>query len=176
MNGKVEQKYYAATRQVAEFAKIRAMGKKEQITAWNSMVAEEKLPDIGTAKAKSAADVETFMQVYEQARADQLQWVEREEQFFGPKNVGGGKLDKYTKFVRIPAVREAAADLTDKRGSPLYQLLDTIVDRKVNARADVRKLKQDFQQRAKEVYSRDNLTELPELAADISRNSSTVYS
>jgi len=66
-------------------------------------------------------------------------------------------------------VREASDDLTDKRGSPLYQLLDTIVMRRINARADVRQLKQDFEQRVKAVYNAANLTELPELATDITR-------
>ncbi len=45
VNGKVEQKYYAATRQIAEFATIRALGKKDQISAWNALVIEKKLPE-----------------------------------------------------------------------------------------------------------------------------------
>ena len=44
------------------------------------------------------------MAEFERDHAELLETVEREEQFFGPKEVGGGKLDKFTKFVLVPAV------------------------------------------------------------------------
>jgi len=94
INGRIEQKYFAATRQIPLFSSIRAMGKKEQIVTWNELVTQQTLPDIGQAKAKKAADVEEHMRAYEATHVDQMEWMEREEQFFGPKNVGGGKLTK----------------------------------------------------------------------------------
>jgi hypothetical protein len=46
-----------------------------------------------------------------------MQLIEREEQFFGPRNIGGGKLDKFTKYVLVPAVREASDEASGKKGA-----------------------------------------------------------
>lgn len=167
-NNRAEQKYYASIRQIPQFAEIRSMsGKTNQVNRWNEMVDNHELPDLGSRLPQRGADLEGAMNAYEAAHPEQMQWVDKEEQFFGPKNIGGGKLDKYTKFVRVPAVRDVMVDMADKRGSPLFQLLDMLVMRRINARADVRQLKIEFGERIRSVYRSENLTELAELANGI---------
>jgi putative ATP-dependent endonuclease of OLD family len=168
-NGRTEQKYYASELQIPEFAEIRAMKKKtDQVNEWNRLCETGAIPNIGPQLPLRGADVEAAILGYEATHPEQMKWVDKEEQFFGPRNIGGGKLDKYTKFVRVPAVRDVMDDLADKRGSPLFQLLDMLVMRRVNARDDVRRLKADFSERIQEVYNAANLTELSELADGIS--------
>jgi putative ATP-dependent endonuclease of OLD family len=167
-NGRPEQKYYASELQIPEFAEIRAMKKKtDQVNEWNRLCETGAIAD-GQQLPLRGADVEAAILEYEATHPEQLKWVDKEEQFFGPRNIGGGKLDKYTKFVRVPAVRDVMDDLADKRGSPLFQLLDMLVMRRVNARDDVRRLKAEFSERIQEVYNSANLTELSELADGIS--------
>jgi len=166
-NGRVEQRYYAASPQIREFAEIRRLpGKRERLSAWRELVESGTLPQLSGA-ARSADDVERFMSEYETLHPELLVAIEREEQFFGPRNVGGGKLDKYTKYVLVPAVRDASEETGGRKGA-VYQLIDMIVLRKVNMREDVQQLKADFEQRVKRVYSSENLTELPELGDSIS--------
>ena len=168
VNGAIVQRYYAAAFQVPAFAEIRAMpGKRERSNAWNELVANNKLPDLGKP-AKKAEDVDIFMATYEAKHPKLLQPIEREEQFFGPQNVGGGKLDKFTKFVLVPAVREALDEATGKKGA-IYQILDMIVLRKINARKDIQAFQLEFEEKIKKVYSSENLTELPELGDSISK-------
>jgi len=107
------------------------------------------------------------MATYETAHPDLKQPVEREEQFFGPKNIGGGKLDNYTKFVLVPAVREVSDEISDKKGTSLYQLLDLIVYRQVNDREDIRVFKEKFESELRSLYSSNNLKELPKLGESI---------
>jgi len=94
--------------------------------------------------------------------------MEREGQFFGARNIGGGKLDNYTKFVLVPAVKEATDEITGKKGA-IYQLLDMIVLRRLESRQDLRDFKRDYEDKMKELYSSDNLRELPELGESISK-------
>jgi predicted ATP-dependent endonuclease of OLD family len=163
----ITQKYYASTPQLPRFAELRAIpGTRERISAWNALVDSATLE--GLQRARSGADVEASMRAHEAAQPDQLVLVEREAQFFGPANIGGGKLDSYTKFLLIPAVKDVADELTQRRGASLYQLLDLIVLRRIEAREDIADRRADIQEQAKELYRRDNLPELAELGSDIS--------
>lgn len=166
--GRIVQRYFAAALQIPEFVEIRAIsGKRERVSVWNELVEKCTLAGLG-GKVKSADDVERGMAEYEQKHLELMKPIEKEEQFFGPKNIGGGKLDKFTKYVLIPAVREALDEVGGKKGA-IYQLLDMIVLRKVNARDDIQKFKAEFEEKVKKLYSSENLKELPELGESISQ-------
>jgi len=166
-NDHITQRYYAATLQIPQFAEIRAKsGKRERISAWNELVDKNELPDL-SIRAKNADEVEQLMTEYERSHPELMERIERKEEFFGPRNIGGGKLDKFTKYVLVPAVREASEEATSKKGA-IYQLLDMIVLRKVNARRDVQEFKLEFDEKVRRLYSSENLTELPELGDLIS--------
>jgi predicted ATP-dependent endonuclease of OLD family len=167
-NGRIVQRYYAAALQIPQLANIRALpSKRERISVWNELVESDVLVEIGK-KVKSADDIEQLMAQYEVKHQELLKPIDREEQFFGPRNIGGGKLDKFTKFVLVPAVREASDEVSGKK-SAIYQILDMIVLRKINAREDIQKFKSEFEERVKKLYSSENLTELPELGKSISQ-------
>jgi len=167
-NGRFLQRYYAAALQIPEFADIRALSsKRDRIKAWNDLVDSGKLHGL-VKKVKSADEINQLMTDYEANHSHLMQSVEREEQFFGPRNIGGGKLDKFTKFVLVPAVREASDEASGKKGA-IYQLLDMIVLRKVNARQDIQNFKIELEGKVKRLYSSENLTELPELGISISQ-------
>lgn len=161
------QKYYATLPQIPQFAEVRKSAGREKINKFKELVDEKTLASL-EAKVKSASDVDAAMAAYEDAHKELLTPVEKEEQFFGVKSVGGGKLDKYTKFVFVPAVREASDEIGGKK-SAVYQLLDMIVYRKINARKDIKDFKNEFEQKINLLYSSDNLTELPELGRSISK-------
>ncbi|MCD6456994.1 MAG: ATP-dependent endonuclease [Methanophagales archaeon] len=167
-NGRITQHYYAAALQIPQFAEIRAKsGKTDRRNAWKELVDSDNLVDLG-GSAKSSDEVERLMTEYEANHPELMEPVERKEQFFGPRNIGGGKLDKFTKFVLVPAVREASDEVSGKKGA-IYQILDMIVLRKINAREDIQKFKSEFEERVKKLYSSENLTELPELGNSISQ-------
>ena len=167
-NGHITQRYYAAALQIPQFAKIRAKtGKRDRINAWNELVGSGEFADLA-GRVLSADEVERFMSEYEANHPELMTPIEREEQFFGARTFGGGKLDKFTRYVLVPAVREASDEVTGKKGA-IYQILDMIVLRKINARKDIQEFKSEFEERVKKVYSSENLIELPELGASISK-------
>lgn len=167
-NGKFSQKYYAASMQLQEFAEIRSIpGKRDQVNAWKELIKSGKLSDIPETSVRSADDVENVMKKYELQNRDILKPIEREEQFFGAKTIGGGKLDNFTKFVLVPAVREATDEVSGKKGA-IYQILNMIILRKLDAREDIQSFKIKFEEEAKRLFNSENLTELPKLAQSIS--------
>ena len=166
-NARIVQRYFAAALQIPQFAEIRGKpGKRDRVSAWNELLDSGELGDLG-GRVKSADEVERLMTEYEVNHPELMEPIEREEQFFGPRNIGGGKLDKFTKYVLVPAVREASDEVSGKKGA-IYQILDMIVLRKINAREDIQEFKSQFEERVKKLYSSENLTELPELGNSIS--------
>lgn len=167
-NGKFFQRYYGAALQIPRFAEIRSIsGKRDRIKAWNDLAGSDEFVGLNE-KVKSAEDADRLMSEYEATHPDLMQPMEREEQFFGPRSIGGGKLDKFTKYVLVPAVREASDEASGKKGA-IYQLLDMIVLRKINARKDIQDFKTEVEQKVKKLYSSENLVELPELGVSISK-------
>jgi putative ATP-dependent endonuclease of the OLD family len=164
--GKPTQKYYAAALQIPDFATIRSTsGKRDQVSAWNGLIGQNTLPDLSTT-VKKADDIFPIMNEYERQHQDLCELVEREEQFFGPASIGGGKLDKFTRFVLIPAVKDVIDETAGKKGA-IFQLIDLIVLRKVNARKDIQEFKKEFEEKVKQLYSADNLTELKLLGVSL---------
>jgi len=164
----ITQRYYAAALQIPQFAEIRAKpSKRDRGNVWNALVDKGELADLG-GKARSADEVERLMSEYEANHPELMKLIEREEQFFGARTFGGGKLDKFTKYVLVPAVHEASEEVTGRKGA-IYQILDMIVLRKINARKDIQEFKSEFEERVKKLYSSENLTELPELGVSISK-------
>lgn len=170
--GRVVQRYYAAAQQIPEFARIRALASKtERRTAWRELVEGATLPGL-SGSARSADDVEQLMAAYEREHPELLDVIEREEQFFGPRNIGGGKLDKYTKFVLVPAVREASDEVGGRRGA-IHQILDTLVLRKLSARDDVQAFRKDFEDRARSLFGPATEAELKGVAASLTDSLAT---
>lgn len=161
--------YFAASRQVPHFADIRNLsGRAERTKAWRELVDAETLPDL-SGTVRSADDVDRLMREYEAEHPATLKWVEQPVQFFGPPNVGGGKLDKYTKFVLIPAVRQAAEEAGGRRGA-VHQILDTVVLRKLTSRSDVREFRRQFEKRARDLFGGAAERDLKEVAASLTES------
>lgn len=169
--GRPTQKYFGITQQIPVFARIRTLSKSEQRSEWKALVESGALPGIA-GSAASAAEVEQQMSSYEQEHPELLESAELEEQFFGASNIGGGKLDKYTKFVHVPAVRDAADEIAG-RNSAIQQILDTLVMRKLSSREEVRRFQEDFGKQAKALFGPATETELNEVASSLSSSLAT---
>jgi len=154
-------KYFGASRQIPEFHDLRSLSAVPKRNGLNSLIDERRFQDLEPRVASQGA-ADELMNTYEASHPELTQVFNREQQFFGPRNIGGGKLDKFTKFVLVPAVRDAASE-ADGKGA-ILQLVDLLVLHSINARADVRQLNEDFERRIREVYSAENLTELAGLA------------
>jgi len=147
-NGKVDQKYYGSAMQIPNFAVIRNLqGKSDQSSSYNEIVEAGSYEGLNQ-RARSADQALSYMEEYEQEHPELTEPIEREKQFIGPASIGGGSLDNHTKFVLIPAVKDAS-DETNTRAGSVYKLIDLIISTQIDA-------------------SSENLTELPDLGRNVS--------
>ena len=89
-------------------------------------------------------------------------------QFFGFAEVAQGYLGRYTKFIHIPAVRDAQEDATDNKGSPVTEIMDLVVRNALTNRQDLAVFKQRTQNQYKTMMDPQNLTELKNLERGLS--------
>lgn len=147
-------KYYASRKRFRPFIELRSMTVPEMTKALSELiddlVSKGHLPT-GTEKPKTKPNLVAFMDQFETEHESLTEPIEDEAQFFGDKNVGGGKLDKFTQFVYIPAVRDVAQDTTEKRAA-FTQLLDLLVLPKINAHPRVVGLPEILKREVESVY------------------------
>jgi len=80
----------------------------------------------------------------------------------------GGHFSDVSVLYRKTLPRPRGVDeASGKKGAAIYQLLDMILLRKINARKDIQQFKTEVEDRVKTLYSSENLVELPQLGVSI---------
>lgn len=74
-----------------------------------------------------------------------------ETQFFGFSQAGTERLERFTRFLLVPAVRNAHADATDERGSLINELIDMVIRKSLADRADVQLLQEEASSKLKDI-------------------------
>lgn len=168
-DGKPVQKYYGSILGCAAFMPIRIAGpaaEKQALYAEIRQQAEfEELP----ARPRSVAILAEALQAWEAGHPDRLEQIRDDGQFFGFKEVGGAKLRSLTRFVFVPAVRDANQDAIEGKGRAITSLMDIVVRRTLGEREDIQQLRQDTRSRYKEIVEPEGgLAELNALEKNLS--------
>ena len=159
--------YHGMRLQNPEFVDVRNAGGASAVRSKYSEIRKKtiykSLPTAGSADAarKQLADWET-------ENPDKCRPMRDDGQFFGFTQVGQGYLGRYTKFIHVPAVRDATEDATERRGSSVTEIMDLVVRSALARREDVQDFEQRTQCQYQEVMNPTNLTELGTLADDLS--------
>lgn len=157
-------RYLGSKPQIREFAEIRSKPFREQQAAIRALRELDSFSDFSGSTGSQAA-IDEALSSYESSHPEKCELIESEGQFLGPTNVGGGSLDNFTKFVFVPAVRDASSELGRK--GAIYRLLEVLLLRTIAEREDVKQLNEEFERRAAEIYSKDNLGQLSEISQSI---------
>ncbi len=159
--------YHGLRLQNVDFSPVRAAnGKKDARAKYEELRALEKyatLPKVG-----SADQALTALQKWESANPDSCVRMPDDGQFFGFTGVGQGYLGRYTRFICVPAVREASEDATEKRGSSVTEIMDLVVRSVLERRKDVTSFREQTQAKYLEIMDPLKLPELADLQQQLS--------
>jgi len=158
------QKYYGKTKRNPDFQRVRTTQKvteKRQFYRELKVSGYGDLPDLPGNASKDA--IENALQEWENGHPDRLEWIQDEGQFFGFKEVGQAQLERFTRFILIPAVRDASQDATEARGAIISQLMDLVVRKTLAEREDIKQLREETQKKYKEIVDPNRLQELQKL-------------
>ena len=165
-NGKLAWKYHGASLQNPLFQAIRnALDIKDRgKTAKDEYERIRALPDIDSLPEWSTLGaVQDNLKQWEADHSDLCTRQRDDGQFFGFKEVAQGYLGKYTRFLFIPAVRDAYDDSSEGRGSVLTELMDLVVRNTLATNEELKKFKQETQEQYTKIIdpaSRNELTTL----------------
>lgn len=109
------------------------------------------------------------MQEWEETHPDKCTRQRDEGQFFGFKEVGEAHLERFTRFIYIPPVREAAKDAADGKNSVMSELLDLVVRKSLMGREDLQILQRETQSRYDAIVDPEHLPELTSLGDQLTR-------
>jgi putative ATP-dependent endonuclease of OLD family len=166
--GKLIDKHHGSTMQNPDFVNIRKAGAATAMRPVYSQLQESEKYK-GLRKWKNQSDALAALDEWEAVNQNECQWELDDGQFFGFKQVAQGYLGACTRYLYIPAVRDAAGDATEGRGSPITQLMDLVVRSLVQNRTDFKEFREQSDRRYGEIFNPANLTELGGLADDLSK-------
>ncbi len=165
---KGSQKYYGKTKRNPDFQAVRTVQKVTEKRLAYRKLKESKYSDLPDLPGNvSKENIENALQEWEERHSDRLEWVRDEGQFFGFKEVGQARLERFTRFILVPAVRDASRDATEGRGAIISQLMDLVVRKTLAEREDIKRLREEIQRRYREIVDPNRLEELQKLQSTL---------
>jgi hypothetical protein len=164
--GRKSGTYHGMRLQNPDFSDVRSAGGKRDITAkYNELKGTDKYSSLPTVRSSEQALA--ALGQWESEHLDGCSRLRDDGQFFGFTEVGQGYLGRHTRFIRVPAVRDASDDATEKRGSCITEIMDLVVRSVLAARKDVTIFKEETQAKYKDILDPSKLTELTTLQSQL---------
>lgn len=161
-NGSASARFHGSTVQNPDFVGARTAGGKSDIRAkYNELRTQPPYTDLPTAS--SADKAHQAMEEWEAAHPETCVRTRDDGQFFGFKQVAQGYLGEFTRFIFIPAVRDAAEDAAEGRGTAISELMDLVVRSALARREELTQLRERVQAEYDAIVDPNKLTELGEL-------------
>jgi len=143
-DGKITHKYYGSSLQNKEFESVRIglsvkdRGKtaREAYEALKANPAYASLPSWSNLQQVAGA-----LKSWEAANPAECTRTRDDGQFFGFEEVAQGYLGRFTKFLFVPAVRQASDDASEGKNSVFSLLMDLVVRSVLAKRDDLRLLR-----------------------------------
>ena len=121
------------------------------------------------------ADAEKELEKWEENNSEKCTYIKDGGQFFGPKNIGGGKLQKASNFIMIEAVRDVSEDANDQKSSAIGQLMDLIVRSAMMQNARITQYQDEVNQQYATLTNPDNFPQLGSLQTALTNSLKTYY-
>jgi len=176
-NGKILAKYYGFGLHNPEFKPIRALlGEKGQSKNAKQMYdsLRDKLQYISLPPWTNINNAKIELGKWEEENREKCERTRDEGQFFGFSGVAEGYLGRHTKFLFIPAVKDASKEAAEGRGSVITDLMDLVV-RSILAEKDaLRSFREETQRKYDELLDPSALPELNALA-DVMSNTLGIF-
>lgn len=164
------QKYYGTSLQNPDFGVFRSAS-GASLKAEYDKLRKEKYPDLPEYTNKD--DAGKSLQEWELSHPDQCSRMRDDGQFFGFKEVGEAHLERYTKYIQVPAVRDASEDAVEGKGSSLTEIMDLVVRSVLAQKKEIIKLQEETKEQYEQILDPAKLVELQTLEKKLGDTLST---
>ncbi|MHA1428021.1 MAG: AAA family ATPase [Candidatus Helarchaeota archaeon] len=160
---KANQKYYGTSLQNPEFDSFRSASGAGLRREYNNL--SKNYSEFPSYTNKDNA--EQTLQEWEQTHPNQCIRRRDSGQFFGFKEVGNAHLERYTRFILVPAVRDASQDAREGKNSPITEIMDIVIRSVLQQKKEIIDLTNNTQRLYEEIVDRAKSDELQKLEAQL---------
>lgn len=127
-----EEKITGRSRRFSGFEAIRAAPGNSRRRAYREY--RERNPEMGLGEATTVDKIEEELLTWEMQNGDRCDPVDADAgSLFGFRSIGQKRLADRYKFVLVPAVRDAASEAVERKGTILQRLLAAIAEQRAEA-------------------------------------------
>jgi len=152
------------------FQSIRETGQiAQKRQMYRELRQETRFSDLPELPGNASSErIEQALQEWENTHPEALSRARDNGQFFGFKEVGQAKLERFTRFVFVPAVRDAAQDAIEGRGKVFSELMDIVVRNTFDQKKEIQELRQEVSEKYKQIFAPEGgLEELIQLESEL---------
>ncbi len=133
---------------------------------YNELRTDAKYSSLGSVSR--ADDIEPNLIAWENSHPDELELTIDENQLYGWKGVGAGRLNRYATFFFVPAVHEYSKEETEK-SSYLKEILDLTIRKRIEVNPELEDLKKNTEDEYQKIIKLQNKPIVEELSNDLSQ-------
>ena len=160
-NDKFVSTFRGSILQNPAFAEIYAATALDARKKYNELIKGEDYQDLSPQSSQSK--INDALRKWETRNSNKCRRIDDDGQFFGLNKAADGSIEKFVKFLYIPAVRDAAEDAQEGRDSALTQLVDIVVRKSLAERIDITKFQDKTKRRYAKIMDPSKLKELEDL-------------
>lgn len=173
--GRFSAKFYGYMDRHSGFTMIRDVSSAtQQKDLYENLRADHTYGDL--PRWTKQGDLANFLKHWEDNHAEHCERLPDDGSVFGVGTVAKFDIGKLVHVVFIPAVRDAVADATDMRGSPITELLDIAFRSGMSDREDFRALQADVEARYGEILDDARQSQFRQVEENLSRAMSAFVS
>ncbi len=124
-------------------------------------------------KWKNADEALENLKAWETQHSEKCSLIRDDGQFFGFKEVAVGYLGRFTRFLFIPAIRDASEESSDGKNTIMSQLMDIVVRRALAESSEIRSLQEEMQKKLKDLVTPAKIPGLGTLADQMTKTLQT---
>jgi putative ATP-dependent endonuclease of the OLD family len=167
-DSKVIQKYYGTQYMNPDFEPFRKAAGGEMRKEYKKIREKEEYKDFPDYSNEGSAIA--VLQDWELGNKPKCKPVRADDQFFGFQNVGKHRLEKYTKFIFVPAVQEVSQEAAELKGSVFEEIMGLVVKSTLATNAELINLQNETQKKYKELINSENNIDLKGLEGNLTKN------
>ncbi|WGM88525.1 MAG: AAA family ATPase [Candidatus Bathyarchaeum tardum] len=162
------QRYFGTRFKNSDFEDFRMATGTDMRKEYNKLLTKKAYQNFPKYQNKNLA--EDTLQEWEMSNKKKCKRERDNGQFFGFQNVGMHRLEKFTKFIMIPAVQEAGEEGVENTGSIFEQIMDVVVKSTLAQNQKLVKLEEVTQRRYARIIDSSKNKELKGLEKDLTSN------
>ncbi|MHA1833455.1 MAG: ATP-dependent nuclease [Candidatus Baldrarchaeia archaeon] len=161
------QKYYGTSLINPDFQTFRTAKGGNLRKEYNKLRAMSEYSDLPFYTNKDEAEI--ALKNWEQQHPEGCIRKRDGGQFFGFKEVGEARLERFTRFILVPAVRDASQDALERRGSVITEIMDLVVRKTLAQRKELIKFRNRVNKRYSRIFDPKKIPELQSLEKTLTR-------